>query len=126
MYIHAVLPAVTRRRKRRTRNARGSATGSGGKTETGAEMRENVPAARRAKTRSGNASGNGNASENASGSENGNGSASLRAIKETSRFVLLSGVRRGVLHSRGGSFVFFNKAVTHLRLRCSVVLVRLK
>lgn len=67
-------------------------------------MRENVPAARRAKTRSGNASenasGNGNASENGSG--NGNGSASLRAIKETSRFVLLSGVKRGVLHSRGG------------------------
>lgn len=100
MYIHAVLPAVTRRRKRRTRNARGSATGSGGKTETGAEMRENVPAARRAKTRSGNGSG----SENASGNENGNGngSASLRAIKETSRFVSLSGVRRAVLHSRGG------------------------
>lgn len=63
-------------------------------------MRENVPAARRAKTRS----GNGNGSENASGNESGsgNGSASLRAIKETSRFVLLSGVRRGVLHSRGG------------------------
>lgn len=52
-------------------------------------MRENVPAARRAKTRSGNGSGSENASENASG--NGNGSASLRAIKETSRFVLLSG-----------------------------------
>lgn len=66
MDLHAVLPAVTRRRKKRTRNARGSA----GKTGTGAEMRENVPAARRAKTKNG--------SENASA----NGSASLRAIKE--------------------------------------------
>lgn len=75
MHTFAALPAVTRRRKRRTRSARGSVRGSGGKTETGAETRVNAPAARRAKTRSGNAS------------VNANGSASLRATKETSRFV---------------------------------------
>lgn len=64
-----VLSTVTRRRRRRTRSVRRSATESAGRTETGAGTKENVPAARRAKTR------------------NEIGIASLRARKETLRYV---------------------------------------
>lgn len=67
--VYFVLSTVTRRRRRRTRSVRRSVKGSAGRTETGAGRKENVPAARRAKTR------------------NEIGIASLRARKETLRYV---------------------------------------
>lgn len=44
-------PDVTRKKKRRTRSVRRSEIETGGRTGTGAGMRGNAPAARRAKTR---------------------------------------------------------------------------
>lgn len=47
-----VLFTVTRKRRRRTRSVRRTGIENGGRTGTGAEMKGNVPAVRRTKTRS--------------------------------------------------------------------------
>lgn len=55
----------------------------GGRTETEAGMKENVPAVRRTKTKN----GTGNGSESGTGNGRGSVTASLTAIKETQRLV---------------------------------------
>lgn len=69
----------TRKRKRRTRSVRRRGIEKGGRTETEAGMKENVPAVRRTKTKNGKE----NETENGSENEKVTATASLTVIKET-------------------------------------------